>query len=65
MKTLPCWIAAAFAALGVVCLPISAYLGVTPASDLWLDGAQIYFVLAIVIFLSYMAIGLVREFLNT
>jgi hypothetical protein len=62
MRPLAPWIAAAFALLGLVCLPVSAFLGVTPASDLWLDGAQLYFTLAVVIFLGYVAIGLVREF---
>ena len=59
------WIAVAFGLVGLACLPISAFLGVTPASDLWLDGAQLYLTLAVVIFLGYMAIGLVREFLQT
>jgi flagellar biogenesis protein FliO len=59
------WIAAAFALLGLVCLPVSAYLGINAASDLWLDGARLYFILAIVIFLAYVAIGLIREFIQT
>jgi hypothetical protein len=65
MRPLAPWIAAAFTLLGLACLPISAFLGVTPASDLWLDGAQLYFTLAIGIFLGYVAIGLVRDFLNS
>ena len=65
MSSLAPWIAAALAFLGIICLPVAAFLGVTPASDYVLDAAQISFILATVIFLGYMAIGLVKEFIHS
>ena len=62
MSSVAPWIAAILAVIGIVCLPVAATLGVTPASNYVLDAAQISFVLATVIFLSYIAIGLVIDF---
>jgi len=65
MSWLVPWIAALFALFGIVCLPVAAALGVTPMSDEVLDAAQVSFITAAVLFLGYMAIGLVREFMQT
>lgn len=62
MSTLTPWVAAVLALIGIACLPTAAVLGVTPASDYVLDAAQISLVLATVIFLGYIAIGLVIDF---
>jgi hypothetical protein len=58
-------VAALLALIGIICLPAAATLGVTPASDYVLDAAQISFVLATVIFLGYIAIGLIADFRRT
>ena len=62
MSSLAPWVAALFALVGIACLPVSAFLGVTQASHYVLDAAQIFFILAAVIFLGYVAISLVIEF---
>jgi hypothetical protein len=59
------WIAAAFALFGLALLPLAAFLGVTPRSDDVLFGAENCLILAVVLFLGYMAVGLVREFAQT
>jgi hypothetical protein len=65
MSPLPPWIAAILALFGAACLPVSAALGITSTSDYVLDAAQISFILAAIIFLGYMAIGLVIEFIHS
>ena len=62
MSSLAPWIAAVLALIGIACLPVSAFLGVTEASHYVFDVAQISFILAAIIFLSYVAISLVIEF---
>lgn len=59
------WIAAAFALFGFGCLVLSAFLGVTARSDEVLDAAQVSFITAAVIFLGYIGLGLLREYLQT
>ena len=59
------WIAAAFALFGLALLPLAAFLGITPTSDDVLFGAENSLILAVVIFLGYMAVGLVKEFAQT
>jgi hypothetical protein len=65
MFALAPWIAAILALIGIVCLPAAAVLGVTPTSDYVLDGAQISFILATIIFLGYIAIGLIADFVKS
>jgi hypothetical protein len=65
MAWLAPWIATAFALFGAACLTLSAFIGVTARSDEVLDAAQVSFITAAVIFLGYMGIGLLREFLDT
>lgn len=62
MSSLAPWIAAILALIGVVCLPLAAMLGVTSISEYVLDVAQYSFVLAVIVFLGYVAFGLVIEF---
>lgn len=64
MAWLAPWVAAAFALFGAGCLTLSAFLGVTAVSDEVLDAGQVSFITAAVIFLSYMALGLLREFMQ-
>jgi hypothetical protein len=59
------WIAAAFALFGLALLPLAAFLGVTPRSDDVLFGAENSLILAVLIFLGYMTVGLVKEFAQT
>ena len=65
MTWLAPWVATAFALFGVGCLFLAAILGVTPASDEVLDAAQVSFITAAVLFLGYMGLGLVREFMHS
>jgi len=65
MSSIAPWIAAVLVAVGLACLVLSAFLGVIPTSDYALDAAQISFILAGVIFLGYMAIGLVTDFIRS
>ena len=59
------WIAAAFALFGLALLPLAAFLGVTPTSDDVLFGAETCLIVAVVLFLGYMAVGFVKEFAQT
>jgi hypothetical protein len=59
------WVAAAFALFGLALLPVAAFLGVTPQSDDVLNGAQTSLVVAALLFLSYMFVGMIREFART
>lgn len=64
MAWLAPWVAAAFALFGTACLALSAFLGVIAVSDEVLDAAQVSFITAAVIFLSYVGLGLLREFMQ-
>ena len=54
-------IATALAVVGGVFLLASAFLGVTPAADWTMFGAEACFVLAVVVFLGWFLAGCVSE----
>ena len=58
------WLAAMLGALGIVCLFLSALLGATSIADWTLDAAQAFIILAAVIFLFYVARGIVLDIAN-
>jgi hypothetical protein len=54
-------LAAVLAAVGIVCLVLSAVLGATSAADWVLDAAQAFLLLAAVVFISYVVRGIVLD----
>ena len=58
-------IAIAFGVLAAVCLGLSALFGVSTLADWTIDAAQVFLVLAIVVFYGYFLTGCVSEFRNT
>ena len=56
------WIAALLALVGLACLPLAAFLGISKTSDYVLDIAQICLIVAVIFFLAYVAIALFKEF---
>jgi hypothetical protein len=57
-------IAAVLAVVGVLFLAMSAFLGVTPIADWTMLGAEICFVVAVVLFLGWFLAGCVEEIRN-
>jgi len=55
-------IAIVFGVLAALCLGASALLGVTPLADWTIDAAQVFLVLAIIVFYGYFLAACVNEF---
>lgn len=56
------WIAALLALIGLACLPLAAFIGISNTSEYVLDIAQICLIVAVISFLAYVAIALFKEF---
>jgi hypothetical protein len=54
-------IALLLALVGIICLPVSAMLGVSTTADYVLDGAEICLALAATLLLGYVAVGIVMD----
>jgi len=55
-------IAIVLAALAALCLGASTLLGVTALADWTIDAAQVFLVLAVVVFYAYFLVACVNEF---
>ena len=55
------WLAAVLGVVGIVCLFLSALVGATSIADWTLDAAQAFIILAALVFLFYVARGIVLE----
>jgi len=54
-------IALLLAAGGIVCLPVSAILGVSTTADYVLDGAELCLALAAILLLSNVVVGILMD----
>jgi len=54
-------VAAVLALIGIACVFLSALLGATSVADWVLDAAQAFLVVAALVFLFYVARGIVRD----
>jgi len=58
---MPPKVAALLAIVGVFCILVSTLFGVSALSDWLLGGAEILFVVAIIIFCSYVILGVIGD----
>jgi len=58
---MPSKLAALLAVAAVTCILLSTVFGVSHLSDWLLDGAQAFFILAIIIFGGYVISGIIRD----
>jgi hypothetical protein len=58
---MPSKLAALLAVAAVTCILLSTVFGVSHLSDWLLDGAQGFFILAIIIFGGYVIFGIIRD----
>lgn len=58
---MPAKLAAVLAVAGVACVLLSTLFGVSRLSDWLLNGAQGLFIIAVMIFTTYIFVGIIRD----